>query len=60
MSEKLIELMAIDQDAERDNDNRVEGDSYCKMIGQIRNGDREVTCAQSNTQTQYTATTNYC
>lgn len=56
---KLMELMAIDQDAERDNDNRAEGDSYCRMIGQIRNGDREITCAPPNIQTQYTAT-NYC
>lgn len=59
MKRKLIELLTIDQDAERDNENRVEGDSYCTTVGQIRNGDKEVSCAKPSTQTA-SSTTNYC
>ncbi|XP_031635771.1 uncharacterized protein LOC116348794 [Contarinia nasturtii] len=48
VQKKFVQLLAIDQDASRVN--RGENDTYYEMIGQIRNGDREVTCAKRSRQ----------
>lgn len=43
VQKKFIQLLAIAQDGERER--RIANDSVCKMIAQIRNGEREVFCA---------------
>lgn len=44
MKQKLIQLLAIDQDAQRHE--RVLYDTFCKMLEEILSGDRDVTCAK--------------
>lgn len=44
MKQKLIQLLAIDQDAQRSK--RVLNDTFCKMVQEILNGDRDVISAK--------------
>lgn len=49
VEKKFIQLLAIEQDNERVD--HVENESVCTMIDQIRNEERQVTCATPNTET---------
>lgn len=42
VQKKFLQLLAIEQDLKRLD--RVENDTVCLMIGQIRSGEREVIC----------------
>lgn len=46
VTDKLIRLIALDFDAEREN--RIEGDTFCTMVEQLRNKTRKVTCSKRN------------
>lgn len=44
VKQKLIQLLAIDQDAQRNE--RVVYDTFCKMLQDILSGERDVICAK--------------
>lgn len=58
VKKKFIQLLAIEQDMEREN--RIENDTFCLMIKQIRNGEREVLCAKRRMNVNTNPSTNYC
>lgn len=44
VQQKFVQLLAIDQDAERKH--RVEGDDFCSMLDQIKNGQRKLSLTE--------------
>lgn len=52
VQKRFIQLLAMEQDALREN--RGKNDTYCEMIGEIRSGARQVTCAKRSRQEQIT------
>lgn len=44
MAEKFVQLLAINLDAERERG--VEDDTFCKILKQIQDKQRKVTCAE--------------
>ncbi|XP_055302034.1 acyl-[acyl-carrier-protein]--UDP-N-acetylglucosamine O-acyltransferase-like [Sitodiplosis mosellana] len=58
IKKNFIKLLAIEQDGEREY--RIENDTICSMLEQIRSGEREVTCANRSLNEQSNLSSNYC